>query len=167
VFPPLRVPLLRLSTVRAARSTHSGNWSSSPFERIYASTTRERTVAIPNEYTVLILGGPKLTSRGSRWRQYETNSLNGFEKMASSCGGGFFGIKNKTCKSEVRPRIGFTAIEAYLHRMEFCIWGFSFGQFYGSNTETPYISFMIIATLFDNLRRHPVRCSYECVLLRG
>lgn len=40
----------------------------------------------------------ELTSRGSRCRQYETNSRKGFEKFPSSVGGGFFGIKKRTWK---------------------------------------------------------------------
>ena len=40
-------------------------------------------------------------------------------------------------------------------------------QFYGSDPKTPYIGFMVIAALFDNFRRHPVRSAYECILLRG
>ena len=40
-------------------------------------------------------------------------------------------------------------------------------QFYGSDSEAPYIGFMIITTLLDNFRRHPVWCAYERILLRG
>jgi hypothetical protein len=67
------------------------------------------------------------------------------------------------CQTSDRPN----GQKAYLHRMKFCVRGFSFSQFYGSDAETPNISFIIIAALFDNFRRHPVRRPYECVLLRG
>ena len=40
-------------------------------------------------------------------------------------------------------------------------------QFYGSDSKTPYISFMVVAALLDNFRRHPVWGAYECILLRG
>ena len=38
----------------------------------------------------------KRTSRGSRWRQYDTNSLNDLEKLPSKVGGGFLGIRKRT-----------------------------------------------------------------------
>ena len=47
----------------------------------------------------------KRTSRGSRARHAATNSLNGLEKFPSSVGGGFFGIKNNTCKKDPRFKL--------------------------------------------------------------
>ena len=62
---------------------------------------------------------------------------------------------------------GFVTMYAYLHRMEFCVGWLPFRQFYGSDPKTPYISFVVIATLFDNFWRHPIGGPYESVLLRG
>ena len=51
--------------------------------------------------------------------------------------------------------------------MKFCVGRLTLRQLYGCDPETPYVSFMIIAALFDNFRRHPVRSPYEGILLRG
>lgn len=49
--------------------------------------------------------------------------------------------------------------------MELSVGRLTLRQFYGRNSETPYIGFMIIPALFDNFWRHPVRGAYECILL--
>jgi hypothetical protein len=51
--------------------------------------------------------------------------------------------------------------------MELCVGRLTLRQFYGRDSETPYISFMVIAALFDDFWRHPVRSAHECILLRG
>ena len=50
-------------------------------------------------------------------------------------------------------------------RYKLGIWRFTFGQFYCSDTQRPYIRFLVIITLYYNFRRHPVGRSYKRIFL--
>lgn len=51
--------------------------------------------------------------------------------------------------------------------MQLCVGRLPFGEFDGRNAQTPYIGFVVIPTLLDDLRRHPIGSAHERVLLGG
>lgn len=44
--------------------------------------------------------------------------------------------------------------------------GFPVGELQSCDSERPYVRFVVIAWLLDDLRSHPERRAYECVLFR-
>jgi len=51
--------------------------------------------------------------------------------------------------------------------VQLCIRRLSFGEFNGCDTQTPYVGFVIVPGLLNDLRTHPVRRPDKRVFLRG
>jgi hypothetical protein len=117
-----------------------------------------------------------LTSFGSLCKHSETNSLNGFENWGPSVGGGFFGIRKRTCRHSIRPERERLCdqernddedqeeVKTDLHRVQLGVWRFTHSHLDTSDTQAPDVGFEVIARLLDDFGRHPVRRADERIL---
>ena len=71
--------------------------------------------------------------------------------------------RHASCGQQVPE--GWYLIIAYLHGMQLCVRWLSFCKLNGGDSKTPDVGLVIVATLLDYLRRHPIWRPNESILL--